>query len=43
MGVGEFSGEETPLQEEFENSQDGLYQQIDEKQKEFETIYRTQV
>lgn len=43
MGVGAFSGEETPLQEEFENSQDGLYQQIDEKQKEFETIYRTQV
>lgn len=43
MGVGEFSGEETLLQEEFENSQDGLYQQIDEKQKEFETIYRTQV
>lgn len=43
MGVGEFSGEETPLQEEFENSQDGLYQQIDEKQKEFETNYRTQV
>lgn len=43
MGVGEFSGEETPLQEEFENSQDNLYQQIDEKQKEFEAIYRTQV
>ena len=43
MGVGAFSGEETPLQEEFENSQDSLYQQIDEKQKEFETIYRTQV
>lgn len=43
MGVGEFSGEETPLQEEFENSQDNLYQQIDEKQKEFETIYRTPV
>lgn len=43
MGVGEFSGEETSLQEEFENSQDNLYQQIDEKQKEFEAIYRTQV
>lgn len=43
MGVGAFSGEETSLQEEFENSQDNLYQQIDEKQKEFETIYRTQV
>ena len=43
MGVGAFSGEETLLQEEFENSQDNLYQQIDEKQKEFEVIYRTQV
>lgn len=43
MGVGEFSGEETPWQEEFENSQDNLFQQIDEKQKEFELIYRTQV
>lgn len=43
MGVGAFYGEETPLQEEFENSQDNLYQQIDEKQKEFEAAYRTRV
>jgi len=25
MGIGDFSGEESPLQEEFENSQDNLY------------------
>lgn len=43
MGVGEFSDEESPLQEEFENSQDNLYQEIDKKQKEFEITYRKQI
>lgn len=43
MGIGDFSGEESPLQEEFENSQDNLYQEIDKRQKEFEAAYRTQV